>query len=125
MAQNTHSRASVLLVLALWICLAHFSNSTLIRDFDSEGWSLGPPLTLGSIHGGSHQRRQVRPLPETNLGPRASLGPAKSEIISATWNYKPGIPPSNIRGDIFLWAGLYDDEPRSEGDALQVSIGNY
>jgi hypothetical protein len=64
---------------------------------------------------------QENPLPSGQLGPRASIGPSKSEIINSTWLYIPGLLPSVINGEIALWSGLYDEEHRDQGDALKVN----
>jgi hypothetical protein len=35
--------------------------------------------------------------------------------------YAPGTPPANMKGDLFLWGGLFDQENRENGDLVQVN----
>jgi hypothetical protein len=66
------------------------------------------------------QKRQAQVSPDTTWGPFLSLGPTKSEFVRLQMTYVPGAPPANMKGDLFLWGGLFDQENRGNGDLVQV-----
>lgn len=59
-------------------------------------------------------------LPAATWGPYVSLGQTSSEYTSLKTIFVAGNPPSNQKGDIFLWPGLFDQANRYGGDLVQT-----
>jgi hypothetical protein len=78
-----------------------------------------------ALHQGENQpavqKRQAQTPPSPTWGPFLSLGPTKSEFVRLQMIYAPGTPPANMKGDLFLWGGLFDQENRENGDLVQVN----
>lgn len=71
------------------------------------------------------QKRQAQIPPRATWGPFLSLGQTKSEYVHLQMTYVAGAPPANMKGDLFLWGGLFDQTNRGNGDLIQVrSIRN-
>jgi hypothetical protein len=64
-------------------------------------------------------------LPKATWGPYVELGYTKSEFIHLSTIYTPGYPPTNNKGTIFLWPGLWDRKDQNRADLVQTVVEYY
>src|ERR1700760_2479469 len=69
------------------------------------------------------EKRQL--LPKATWGPYVDLGFTKSEFVKLSTVYSPGYPPSNNKGTIFLWPGLWDRKNQNKADLVQTVTEYY
>jgi hypothetical protein len=89
--------------------------------------------TLGSCLPGTlyHEPRSVvlktkrQLLPAATWGPYVDLGYTKSQFVKLSTIYTPGYPPSNNKGTIFLWPGLWDRRNQNQADLVQTVTEYY
>jgi hypothetical protein len=68
---------------------------------------------------------EKRQLPKATWGPYVDLGYTKSQFVKLSTIYSPGYPPSNNKGTIFLWPGLWDRKNQNKADLVQTVTEYY